>query len=149
MEGNVIFTVHMDQPTDAVAHCPLASTRRLAARSFGELLFLYREQGAISQAQLSRMARLSKSYLSSIENCRLRPPPVGTVRRLASALGLGIEETAALERIAKHERACEIRTPKDLPEHVRLFAKQLAAQAGTLTQNTTQKLLTILEESEM
>lgn len=139
----------MDQQIDAPVRRPLPSLKNLTVRRFGELLFIYREQEAISQAQLSRNVRLSKSYLSSIENCRLRPPPAGTVRRIASALGLGAEDSAALERSAKHERACEIRTSKYLPEHVRLVAQQLAAQADTLTQKTTQKLLTILEESEM
>lgn len=139
----------MDSQTGATARHISPSLKRLPDRRFGELLFIYREQEAISQAELSRSTRLSKSYLSSIENCRLRPPPVGTVRRLASALGLGAEGAAALERSAKHERAREIRTSKYLPEHVRLVAEQLVALADTLTQNSTQKLLAILEESEM
>ncbi|MDP1888266.1 helix-turn-helix transcriptional regulator [Polaromonas sp.] len=139
----------MDTQTGAPAHRPLPSLKDPAARRFGELLFIYREQEAISQTQLARIAGLSKSYLSSIENCRLRPPPIGTVQRIASALGLGSEECEVLEQSARRERTCEIRTSKYLPEHVRLVAQQLAAQAETLTKKTTQKLLTILEESEM
>lgn len=139
----------MAQQKDAELRRPMLSLEGLPARRFGELLFTFREQEAISQAQVARVARLSKSYLSSIENCRLRPPPTLTVRRIATALGLGAEETIALEQSARQERACEIRTSKFLPEHVRLVALRLAAQADTLTPKTTQRLLTILEESEM
>ncbi|WP_081430549.1 helix-turn-helix domain-containing protein [Polaromonas sp. JS666] len=139
----------MTAQLNAAARRPLPSPFDLPARRFGELLFSFREDVAVSQAELSRVARLSKSYVSSIENSRLRPPPIDTVRRIAAAIGLGAEKTIALERAATQERACEVRISEFLPAHVRVVAMRLVAQADTLTQDTTQRLLELLEESEM
>ena len=74
----------------------------------GERIAVLREEQALTQADLAEVARISPSTLSQIESGRVPRPHVGTVRKIARALGV---EPADLRR------AKELALPKaDAPE---------------------------------
>jgi transcriptional regulator with XRE-family HTH domain len=61
----------------------------------GEQIATLREEQALTQAELAEAARISPSTLSQIESGRVPGPHVGTVRKIARALGV---EPAELRR---------------------------------------------------
>jgi transcriptional regulator with XRE-family HTH domain len=61
----------------------------------GERIAVLREEQALTQAELAETARISPSTLSQIESGRVPRPHVGTVRKIARALGV---EPAELRR---------------------------------------------------
>ncbi len=61
----------------------------------GERIAVLREEQALTQADLAEVARISPSTLSQIESGRVPRPHVGTVRKIARALGV---EPAELRR---------------------------------------------------
>ena len=61
----------------------------------GERIAVLREEQALTQAELAEAARISPSTLSQIESGRVPRPHVGTVRKIARALGV---EPAELRR---------------------------------------------------
>jgi len=61
----------------------------------GERIAVLREEQALTQADLAEVARISPSTLSQIESGRVPRPHVGTVRKIARALGV---EPADLRR---------------------------------------------------
>lgn len=61
----------------------------------GEQIATLREEQALTQAELAEAARISPSTLSQIESGRVPSPHVGTVRKIARALGV---EPAELRR---------------------------------------------------
>jgi len=61
----------------------------------GERIAVLREEQALTQAELAEEARISPSTLSQIESGRVPRPHVGTVRKIARALGV---EPAELRR---------------------------------------------------
>ncbi len=73
---------------------------------FGAKLFSHRHAMGLSQAELARRARISRSFLSEIENGRRRPPPKRTVERLTLALALPDEQRDALYELAASGRPC-------------------------------------------
>ena len=54
----------------------------------GERIATLREEQALTQADLAESARISPSTLSQIESGRVPRPHVGTVRKIARALGV-------------------------------------------------------------
>ena len=54
----------------------------------GERIAVLREEQALTQADLAEVARISPSTLSQIESGRVPRPHVGTVRKIARALGV-------------------------------------------------------------
>src|SRR5215210_464280 len=61
----------------------------------GERIATLREEQALTQTELAEAARISPSTLSQIESGRVPRPHVGTVRKIARALGI---EPAELRR---------------------------------------------------
>ncbi len=61
----------------------------------GERIAVLREEQALTQAELAEAARISPSTLSQIESGKVPRPHVGTVRKIARALGV---EPAELRR---------------------------------------------------
>jgi DNA-binding XRE family transcriptional regulator len=68
---------------------PAAIADRLIAREHP--LKVWREFRGFTQQQLAERARISKPYLSQIEN-RAREPSVSVLKRLAAALKLDVED---------------------------------------------------------
>lgn len=58
--------------------------------NIGNAIQLARSKRKLSQAQLAQRADISVSYLSLLERSR-RDPPLSTVKRISSALGMPIE----------------------------------------------------------
>jgi len=62
----------------------------------GERIATLREERALTQVELAKAARISASTLSQIESGKVPRPHVGTIRKIARALGI---EPAALRSI--------------------------------------------------
>lgn len=60
----------------------------MARVDLGERIATLREEQALTQADLAERARISPSTLSQIESGRVPRPHVGTVRKIARALGV-------------------------------------------------------------
>lgn len=58
--------------------------------NIGNAIQLSRTKRKLSQAELAKRADISVSYLSLLERSR-RDPPLSTLQRLASALGMPLE----------------------------------------------------------
>jgi predicted ATPase/transcriptional regulator with XRE-family HTH domain len=84
--------------------------------TFGALLRRYRIAARLSQEALGERAGLTAQAISVLERGLRRAPYRETVAMLASALGLGTEEMAALEaRIARRRGPASIPSPSMLP----------------------------------
>ena len=97
----------------------------------GERIAVLREEQALTQADLAEVARISPSTLSQIESGRVPRPHVGTVRKIARALGV---EPADLRR------AKELALPKaDAPEEAgRLPGWATTSDINILNQNVSE-----------
>jgi transcriptional regulator with XRE-family HTH domain len=67
----------------------------MSPRKLGTMLKRLRERQGLSQAALSRRARVAQGYISAIEAGHKRNPGIETLRKLAKALGVPV--TALLE----------------------------------------------------
>jgi transcriptional regulator with XRE-family HTH domain len=65
----------------------------------GERIATVREERALTQAELAEKAGISPSTLSLIESGKVPRPHVGTVRKIARALGLEPGELRRVERL--------------------------------------------------
>ena len=70
---------------------------------FGASLYAFRSAAGLSQAELARRSRLSKSYVSEVENSKGPAPKAPTVQRMSAALGLDEREAASLLGLAERE----------------------------------------------
>jgi transcriptional regulator with XRE-family HTH domain len=66
----------------------------------GERIATLREEQALTQIELAEAARISPSTLSQIESGRVPRPHVGTVRKIARALGIEPAELRRREELA-------------------------------------------------
>jgi transcriptional regulator with XRE-family HTH domain len=66
----------------------------------GERIATLREEQALTQIELAEAARISPSTLSQIESGRVPRPHVGTVRKIARALGIEPAELRRTEELA-------------------------------------------------
>jgi transcriptional regulator with XRE-family HTH domain len=73
----------------------------------GEQIATLREEKTLTQVELAEKAKISPSTLSQIESGRVPRPHVGTVRKIARALGV---EPAELRKVSPEELAAR---PKD------------------------------------
>lgn len=78
----------------------------------GERIAVLREEQAMSQAELAERAKISPSTLSQIESGKVPRPHVGTVRKIARALGV---EPTELRR-AREETSPKAQSPQPSPE---------------------------------
>jgi non-specific serine/threonine protein kinase len=90
---------------------------------FGALLRRYRVRAGLTQAALAAQSGLSQRGISDLERGLRRAPYADTVKRLATTLGLGAAEQAAL-RAAR-------RTPADPAEHDYPAAHNLPASLSS------------------
>lgn len=74
----------------------------------GERIAVLREEQALTQAELADIAKISPSTLSQIESGRVPRPHVGTVRKIARALGV---EPAELRRTKESAVAGKAEAP--------------------------------------
>ncbi len=95
----------------------------------GEQIATLREEQALTQVELAEAARISPSTLSQIESGKVPSPHVGTVRKIARALGV---EPAELRRTKElsisvsellEEEAPKVQAPSTSPKQ--------AAEAGS------------------
>lgn len=114
--------------------------------SFGELLFALRTQCRVSQTEVAQRAGISKGYLSGVENCRLRPPVLDTVRRLANALRLDASARAQLERLAQYDRRSPVVIPPTVPDHVFELATSLKRRANVIDEETAREMQSVLQK---
>lgn len=80
------ITIHAAGPPDAVLD--------ELQRGLGPRIALMRRRASLTLEQLAEQTGFTKGYLSRIENARVMPP-VATLARIASALGLGVAELLA------------------------------------------------------
>lgn len=52
----------------------------------------YRKQKGLSQDKLSRLADISHATMIKIESGGIQSPTIGTVQKIAKALGVGLDE---------------------------------------------------------
>ena len=64
----------------------------MSPRRLGRLLRRIREEKGLTQDELARKARLTKPYISQIENGVRRNPSLPALQRLAKALGVPVTE---------------------------------------------------------
>jgi transcriptional regulator with XRE-family HTH domain len=69
--------------------------------SLGDLLRRLRSAAALSQEELAERAGLSRHGISDLERGARQAPRLETVRMLADALGLGVDDRAALLKAAR------------------------------------------------
>jgi transcriptional regulator with XRE-family HTH domain len=72
-------------------------------RELGPRIALVRRRARLTLEQLAAATGFTKGYLSRIENSRV-VPPIGTLVRLTSALGLGLQELLAIGVEPQDER---------------------------------------------
>jgi transcriptional regulator with XRE-family HTH domain len=83
--------------------------------SIGRRIRAYRQVGDLSLNALSERAKVSKGYLSQLENGSASNPSIDTLSRIASALQLSVEELVSDPRPAGQESR---RMPKGLADFV-------------------------------
>jgi transcriptional regulator with XRE-family HTH domain len=91
--------------------------------SIGRRIRAYRQVGDLSLNALSERAKVSKGYLSQLENGSASNPSIDTLSRIASALQLSVEELVSDPRPAGQESR---RMPKGLAD----FVAEREAQDG-------------------
>lgn len=72
-------------------------------RELGPRIGLLRRRAGLTLERLADATGFTKGYLSRIENSRVFPP-IGTLVRLTSALGLGLQELLAIGAAPQDER---------------------------------------------
>lgn len=117
-------------------------------QSFGELLFAFRSHARVSQAELARRSGLSKSYISGVENGRLRSPAPASIARIAAAL----DSSAACERslldAASAERQPAIIFHRNLATHVLRLAGEIRERADRLSVARVTQLQALLAKED-
>jgi transcriptional regulator with XRE-family HTH domain len=64
----------------------------MTLRKLGPMLRDLREQKGMTQAQLAKKAKVTRSYLAKMETSDQRNPSIAILQRLAKALGVPISE---------------------------------------------------------
>ena len=64
----------------------------MTARRLGHMLKRLREERGMTQEELARRAKLTKPYISQIENGVRKNPSLPALQRLAKALGCAVTE---------------------------------------------------------
>ncbi len=82
----------------------------LARVDLGERIATLREEQALTQADLAERARISPSTLSQIESGKVPRPHVGTIRKIARALGVEPQDLRKTEELAGAGKAEALET---------------------------------------
>jgi len=90
----------------------------------GEQIATLREEKALTQVELAQKANISPSTLSQIESGKVPRPHVGTMRKIARALGV---EPAKLRRVSPEELAA--RPKADAPLSFKRFLEERCGHA--------------------
>lgn len=122
----------------------------LTEASFGGLLFELRRMRCVSQRELAKLAHLSPSVVSEIENTRRAPPPLDKVIAIGRALRLAPIEQSRLIQFAELERTrLGLRIKKSTPIHVADLLREIASLAGQLSPAQVQMIKQNLAEAIM
>ena len=116
--------------------------------SFGEAVFTRRTRLGLSQAAVSRTARLTSGYFSEIENGRRLAPPRTTAMRIAGALRLCAEQAQQLVALAEAERAASTHDAHLAPG-VRQLLAEIRSAAPLLPRGAVEHLRARLREVSM
>jgi transcriptional regulator with XRE-family HTH domain len=84
----------------------------MARVELGERIATLREEQALTQAELAERARISPSTLSLIESGKVPHPQVGTIRKIARALGVEPQDLRRAEEVVLPKAE----TPPDLQQ---------------------------------
>lgn len=103
--------------------------------SFGQHLFMLRQETGMSLRALAEKADVAASLISNYENERRPPPNKAAVRRLALGLGLDRCEAERLIKNAQQERQNRVglKVPRATPGHVAALLRDLAALSSSLS----------------
>jgi transcriptional regulator with XRE-family HTH domain len=93
----------------------------MARVDLGERIATLREERALTQAELAEKAGISPSTLSLIESGHVTRPHVGTVRKIARALGIEPEDLRRVEELAAPKAGA---TPALQPSFNELFLEE-------------------------
>jgi transcriptional regulator with XRE-family HTH domain len=119
-----------------------------AATLFGAEIYRLRVELGWPQVRLAGKARLSKAYISAIENGRVPPPPERTTHRIASALALTAckrGELISLARVARCSWTCNAA----LPAHLGEVTSTLLRNARKLSPQQAAEIRILIEELAM
>jgi transcriptional regulator with XRE-family HTH domain len=119
---------------------------RVSPGRFAALLQGHRVAAGFSQEELAERAGLSRRGISDLERGERRSPHPATVRRLASALGLGLTKQAALMASAHATTTAitgVVRATPPLPVPLTSFIGREPELAGVHQQLRTTRLLTL------
>jgi transcriptional regulator with XRE-family HTH domain len=84
----------------------------MARVELGERIATQREEQALTQVELAERARISPSTLSLIESGKVPHPQVGTIRKIARALGVEPQDLRRTEEVVSPKAE----TPPDLQQ---------------------------------
>jgi transcriptional regulator with XRE-family HTH domain len=120
------------------------------AAQFGEFIKSARENAGLSQPQLETLAGVTAKTVSNVE-CAVRPPTVGTLGRIATALKFGtpaecqrkFEESTFFTLRAPRSRDVPLVRPADLPADEADVFNQYAAKWQFLPDSTRRGIIVI------
>jgi|SRR5215210_255001 len=122
----------------------------------GEQIATLREEQALTQAELAEAARISPSTLSQIESGRVPSPHVGTVRKIARALGVEPAELRRAKEPVPLGKAPREVGPAQLPNSIEELLERRHARTrhladpnlkATLDQRPLEDVLQIVREA--
>ena len=61
-------------------------------RGLGRMIKKFREAKELTQAQLAKKAKVERPYITMLETGAKKNPSLATLRRIAKALGVPVEE---------------------------------------------------------
>jgi transcriptional regulator with XRE-family HTH domain len=122
----------------------------MARVELGERIASLREEQALTQADLAEKARISPSTLSQIESGRVPRPHVGTVRKIARALGVEPQDLRRTEELALSGKADAGAEPSvyRLTNEERVKPEQLRERGIQINDSEAQVLNQLLQMHE-
>jgi transcriptional regulator with XRE-family HTH domain len=64
----------------------------MSSTSIGAVLRQFREANGLTQEQLAKKAKVTRSYVAMLETGERKSPNLGVLQRLAKALGVSVRE---------------------------------------------------------
>jgi transcriptional regulator with XRE-family HTH domain len=102
--------------------------------TFGARLYELRTRSRLSQEEVAGRARLSKAYISGLENERRGAPSIAAVDAIAAAINANMAELSELRRLASEQRrATRVRVSTTVPPEVARLIRRLADAAPRLS----------------
>lgn len=116
--------------------------------TFGAEIFALRQRRTWSQARLARAAKISRAYVSELENGRVPPPGARTLERLVATLTETEDQRDRFRLLAQRSR-CQWHCNQSLPPHLRKLTGLILANAERLSPHKASQVVSLLEELAM